>query len=239
MIRVCSGFSPTGRVQYGERFLSTFDRFWPKDIDLQVYVEKPFPMPRDACRDLWAIPGAKDFHMRHKRNLEAHGRKYRKGWKEKDRRKGYCFKFDAYKFWKQILIPQAAAEGMDDGEILIWLDGDVETIAPVSQLNVVDWLGEADLAYLNREPQHSEIGFWAVRIGPTVREFLADMAQTYTTDAVFDLDEWHSAFVWDHSRRKFDMTERHLCRKGRRGHVWPSTPLAPYMRHDKGMRKPR
>lgn len=239
MIRICSGFSPTGRVQYGERFLASFDANMPADIELQVYVEEPMKMPRDACRDLWSIEGAKAFHMEHADNLAAQGRQEVRGWKEKERQRGYSFRFDAYKFWKQILIPQAAAEGLEQGDILIWLDADVEVIARPSALDLHDILGKADVAYLNREPKHSEIGFWAVRISDQTREFLAEMARIYTSGEVFELPEWHSAYVWDVARRRFDFVEQSICRRGARGHVWPSTRLANWFRHDKGERKPK
>ena len=238
MIRVCSGFSPSGRIQYGERFLRSFDRYWPRDVELQVYVEEPMPMPRDAYRDLFSIPGAAEFHERHRDNLEAQGRAPLAAWKRKEHAARYSFRFDAYKFWKQILIPQAAAEGLDDGDILIWLDADVETIARISKLDIVDLMGDAEVAFLCREPKHSEIGFWAVRIGDKTRRFLADMAEYFTSDRVFELGEWHSAYVWDCARVPLNMREKSLCRRGAHGHVWPNTPLAKWMRHDKGRRKP-
>jgi len=241
MIRVCSGFSPSGRGQYGERFLASFDRFWPDSIELQVYVEEPTPMPRDAERSLWEIPGAREFHDRHADNPAAKGLVPQPRWKEKERRRGYSFRTDAYKFWKQILIPEAASIGMADGDLLVWLDGDVETIAPVPEDFVPKLIGTAEVCYLGRSRSHSEIGFWAVRLNPRTRRFLADIAQVYRSDLVFELPEWHSAFVWDFCRTSMvtPMIERNLCRPGACGHVWPSTALAAYTRHDKGPRKPR
>lgn len=89
----------------------------PSDVALEVYVEEHMEMPRQACRDLWAIPGAQEFHVKHADNGVAQGRVAMPKWKEKERRNGYSFRFDAYKFWKQILIPQAAASTMDDGDV--------------------------------------------------------------------------------------------------------------------------
>lgn len=239
MIRVCSGFSPSGRLQYGNRFLKTFDKHWPASVELQVWVEEPLPMPRDACRDLWAIPGAREFHERHRDNVAAHGRTQQPCWKDKERRLGYSFRSDAYKFWKQILIPQAAAEGLVDGDILVWIDADVETVRAVPEGFVEEQLGDADVCYLGRSQGHSEIGFWAIRIGQRTRRFLADIAESYTSDQVFLMREWHSAFVWDVVRTRSGLKEKNLVPPGLRGHVWPHTKLAQYTRHDKGWRKPR
>lgn len=237
MIRVCSGWNPDGSTQYGRRFLASFDRHWPKDVQLAVYVEKPETMPRDACRDLWSIPGA-DACRHHFANPLYQGRVPSKFWKPRDIAKGYSFRFDAAKFWKQILIPEDASLDMADGDILVWLDGDVETIRPIPADLIERQLGDADVCFLGREPKHSEIGFWAVRLSPEVRNFLAAIAETYFSKSVVHLDEWHSAFVWDHVRRLSGLRQRNLCGKGMTGHVFPRVEIGRYMRHDKGKRKP-
>lgn len=238
-IKVCSGFSPKGRISYGNRFLETFDRYWPKEIALEVYVEEPMDMPRGACRLLWDIPGAIEFNAAHKDNPDSCGRIPHRIWKDAERAKGYSFRHDAQKFFKQILIPGAAAEGLNSGDILVWLDADVVTFKPVPADFVPGLLGDADVAYLGRERSHSEIGFWAIRISDKTKAFLAAMAHYYTTGSVFDLPEWHSAYVWDQARAAMQLRERNLCRPGARGHVWPDTKLAAYTVHNKGPRKPQ
>jgi hypothetical protein len=236
-IRVCSGWSPSGRIQYGERFLKSFDRHWPATVELQVYVEEAMPMPRNACRLLWDIPGAEDFAARHATSRRANGKEPTDCWKARERMRGYSFKTDAFKFFKQILIPQAASDGLTEGDMLVWLDGDVETTASVPADLIPELLGGCEIAFLGRTDSHSEIGFWAVRINARTRAFLADIARVYTTDAFLELPQWHSAFVWDAVRLASGLKERNLCQPGARGHVWPVSPLAPYTRHDKGMRK--
>lgn len=241
MIRVCSGFNPSGRIAYGDRFLSSFDRYWPREVELRVYVEEMFAMPRAAGRLLWDIPGARETHAltdtKAYRGIKPVDQKRAK-WKPRDIANRYNFKFDAHKFWKQILIPQASAEGMADDDILIWLDGDVETIAPVPTELLDRAIGDDDVAFLGREPKHSEIGFWALRISPRGRQFLASIADMYVSGAFADLPEWHSAYVWDYVRRRSGLQERNLCPPGARGHVFPKSILGAYLRHDKGKRKP-
>jgi hypothetical protein len=113
----------------------------------------------------------------------------------------------------------------------------VETVAPIPEGFVEQLVGDADVCFLNRSRQHSEIGFWAVRLKPRTRQFLHEIAEVYRSDAFLDLPEWHSAFVWDHVRKQSGLVEQHLCRPGLTGHVWPHSPLAKFMRHDKGLRK--
>lgn len=237
MIRVCSGFSPAGRKLYGDRFLATFDRYWPAEIELRVYVEEQMAMPRDAMRILWSIRGATRCRKNYADPLYQ-GRVPTENWKQSAIAAGYNFRLDASKFWKQMLIPQAASLDMADGDILIWLDGDVESIKPVPSGLIESLVDKHDVAFFGRGAKHSEIGFWAVRLAPLTRDFLAEIADWYIDATVLALKEWHSAFVWDHCRRSLDLDGRNLCPPGAHGHVWPLTPLARYTRHDKGKRKP-
>lgn len=239
-IRVCTGWSPKGRLQYGDRFETSFDRWWPQSVELQVYVEKVYPMRRAAERSLWDCEGSSEFAQRHEDNLELSGMQPTANWKPKDHAKGYNFRFDALKFWKQILIPRQAAKGLAEGDILIWLDGDVEFTGPVDTKAINRMLDGFEVAFLNRGAKHSEIGFWAVRINYLTLQFLDDMAALYTSDEFLKLKEYHSAFIWDHARRmaRPPLLEWHLCAPGASGHVWPGTILAQWSRHDKGNRKP-
>lgn len=238
VIRVCTGWHPAGRAAYGDNFLASFDKWWPADVELQAYVEEPHPMPRDACRELWAIEGAREFVERHKDDKRVSGNEPTENWRRKDHRKGYSFRFDAMKFFKQIIIPQAAAEGLVDGDILIWMDGDVETTSRPA----VDWIREIhqkhDVSFLQRDGTHSEIGFWSLKISDQGRQFLSSLADCYLKDEFLELTEWHSAFVWDSVRRRYPFKEKHLAAAGRRGHVWPYSPLAAWSDHKKGKRKP-
>lgn len=239
-VRVCSGFSPSGRLQYGMKFLETFDRHWDDDVELRVYVEEQTKMPRGAQRILWDIPGAREFSHRHRSNLAAQGRVAQPCWKDREVQRGYSFRTDAYKFFKQILIPQAAAldePALEDGDILVWLDGDVETHRRVSAGFVERTLDGKSLAFIGRAPRHSEIGYWAIRLSAATRLFLHEIADWYTSDAVFSLPQWHSAFVWDKERTLHHFTENNLNPKNRQGHVWPLTVLAGCMDHKKGPRK--
>lgn len=235
MIRVCSGWSDSGAHQYGGIFLRTFDKYWPSDVELQVFTETPEKMPRDACMSLWDIPGARECEARYD-NPRDRGKYPTPAWKDNARAAGYNFKFDAFKFFRQLIIPQAASVGMDDGDILIWLDGDVETRQPVPQGFVENLIGDADVCFLGREPKHSEIGFWAVRISDVTRQFLADIADIYVSGAVLELKETHSAFAWDHCRKRLGIKERDLT-PGGKGHVFPKSALGSYLIHNKGARK--
>jgi hypothetical protein len=235
-IKVCSGFSQAGYVEYGTRFLETFDAHWPQTIALEVFTEAKVEMPRGSCRSLWECKGVGNFIDRHKRILAHNGREPNQFWRDKHRVRGYHYKFDAVKFCRQCFIPEKASEGMADGDILVWLDADVVTFNDIPKGFVEKLIGDADIAFLGRERFHTELGFWAVRINARTREFLFQFADIWRTDRVFSLPEWHSAFVFDHCRRKAGLNERNLTPKGS-GHVWFQSPLRHYTDHCKGERK--
>lgn len=236
MIRVCSGFSPSGYEQYGKRFLDTFHKFWPADVDLKVYTEQPVEMPRGHCRSLWDCGGVGDFIARHKDNLERNGRMPNKHWRPRHIKGGYNFRFDAVKFCRQCFIPRHAASDLVDGDVLVWLDADVVTLCTVPKDFIIDLMRGEEIAFLGRIGTHSEIGFWCVRINDRTRSFIDTFAETWASDEVFHLPEWHSAFVFDYCRKAANLRERHLTPNGR-GHVWMQSPLAKYTDHCKGERK--
>lgn len=245
---IATGWSPRGQLEYGNRF-EAGAHLWPKGVDLVAYVEDlpeggwvaspGAPMIR---RSLWDCPGQREFIARHAADLAANGRQFRPGmnWKQRDRAAGYSFRYDAVKFSRQCFIPEAAAADLPDGTILVWLDGDVVTHSPVPTGWIEGLLGDADGAYLGREPKHSEIGFWCVRLGPATREFLAQLAELFRADLIFGLKEWHSAYAWDHLRRAnaqlLPIVWRNLT-PGGHDHVWHQSPLARYTDHLKGPRK--
>lgn len=236
MIRVCSGFSPKGFHEYGKTFLAGFHRFWPASVDLAVYTEEPVEMPRGRCVPLASCDGVAEFIARHRGDPEKCGAKQNHLWKPRYHGRPYCFRFDAVKFSRQMFIPEHAAKDMADGDTLIWLDADVMSFAELPERFLELLVKDHDIAFLGRAGTHSEIGFWAVRLGPATRRFLMAIAERYRTDTVFELPEWHSAFVFDHCRSKAGLRERDLT-PGGRGHVWTLSPLAAWTDHIKGARK--
>ena len=236
MIRVCSGFGPSGYEEYGKRFLETFHKHWPKDVGLVVYTEAEVPMPRGECRSLWRCEGAAEFLYRHKDNEERTGRKPNALWKPRYIGKPYNFRMDAVKFFRQCMIPEDAGADLQENDFLVWLDGDVVTFNDLPKEIISLLLNDKDIVFLGRQGTHSEIGFWAVRINKRTREFLRLFADMWRSDRVFELTEWHSAFVFDYCRRRVVMSENNLTPNGR-GHVFAQCSLKRWMDHLKGQRK--
>lgn len=247
-ITVCTGWSPAGWLEYGRRFAETFARFWPREVELVVYGEEPVELPRGEFRPLDSIEGCIEFLRRHDNPIargltpspDAAGR-----WKASALAAGYNFRYDAWKFCRQGFIPYDAAcqlSVLDDPQLLLWLDGDVVTHAPIPMAFLGSLLPAGrELAYLGRGEKHSEIGFQLYRVdardrADRVGQMLSIFRDLYATDEVFRLREWHSAYVFDEARRRSGVIGHDLT-PGGSGHVWHQSPLRLYTDHLKGKRK--
>jgi hypothetical protein len=238
-MKVITGWSPSGWLQYGQKFLSSFERFWPVEVELRVYVEEFFEI-QESKRfieqvKLDAIPGCMDFINKYRGDKRANGELVQKNWKDSCKINGYNFKFDAWKFCRQGFIPYHAAQEMATG-VLCWLDGDVVTNRAVPTGFIEGLIPEhAAVAYLGRGPKHSEIGVQIYRV-PEAMPVLQDFSEFYRTETVFGLKEWHSAYVFDEARKMSDV-RTHDMTPGGSGNVWLQSPMAAYTEHLKGKRK--
>jgi len=250
MTTIVSGCHPAGYVEYGRNFLTSFAEFWPRDIALHFFMEDLAPLrdlpgtferrERVTFSSVFSCPGLQEFIDRHKNTPERCGRAPNERWKQRQFADGYNYRFDAVRFVKQLFYPESAAMRLQDGEILSWFDADVVTLKPVPAGFIEKLLGDADLVYLGREPKHTELGFWAVRLNPKTRHFLTALADEYRSDEVFSLPEWHSAYVFDTVRKTFFGTSHPKMKSltpGGRGHVWHQCALGDYSDHLKGGRK--
>lgn len=222
--------------RYGQAFADSFARFWPKDVDLVVVSDRQLPLKRGRVADLISIPGVTEFRHRWKNDLRACGKSPPAGMKKDET--GYSWRLDAVKWMPQAMAPLAVLGDMYDGDVLVWFDADVETIASVHMGWVTELLGDGDIACLQRGHTHSEIGFYAVRISTRTKAFLRRFAAFYATDDVFNMKQWHSAFVFDRALEADPgIKVTNLNPGGGKGHVWPGSLLAEKTVHRKGNRK--
>lgn len=222
--------------RYGKLFADSFAKFWPEQVELVVVADRQLPLKRGRCADLLSIPGVAEFRRQWGDDLAANGKRPWPGMKRDEN--GYAWRLDAVKWMPQALAPLAVIDGMHDGDILVWFDADVETIKPVPLGWVGELLGDGDVACLQRGRVHTEIGFYAVRVSNRTRAFLRKFAEFYTSDAVFDLKQWHSAFVFDRALEAIEgIKVTNVNVAGGKGHCWETSPLAELAIHRKGKRK--
>jgi hypothetical protein len=170
--------------EYGRAMATTFVRHWSEEIGLTVYTEGFSGKPNGRVRfvDLdqaapWLGP------WKAERTPDQRGMTPN----------GYRYRWDAVKFSHKIAAIGAAVSLPCD--VLIWLDADVVSHAPVT----IDWLdslfpADADVAWLDRERYYPECGFMMLR-WPAAGEMISDLVATYRTGAIFRLQQWHDSFV--------------------------------------------
>lgn len=231
-LTVMTGWSPTGYVEYGREFVRTFEKYWPDSVNLVVYGEAECPLPING--EFRPLPQAcREFIERHGPYAVKNGRVPTVGWKERDHKNGYSYRFDAVKFCRQGFIPLAAMDRCNT-EFLLWLDGDVVTHAKVDPRALCALLPRnKSIAYLGREPKHPDIAFQLYRTDAEGARFVASLHNAYAEDSVFDMKEWHSAYVWRQCLIACDTPAQNLTPTGH-GHVWFQSPLRAWMDHLKG-----
>jgi hypothetical protein len=219
-------------TSYGRAMAATFDRLWPPEIPLTVYAEgfQGETHGRIHFADLanaapWLEP------WKAARTLEQRGIKPDGS---------HTFKLDAVRFSHKIAAIGAAAEEQCD--VLIWMDADTVTHAPVT----VGWLeslfpSHTQIAWLDRERYYPECGFLMFRL-PEAAPVIAEILRMYQSGEIFALPQTHDSFVIQHVVDRFvargEIKVSSLSGEGRKyHHCAPNSLISHCVDHLKGKRK--
>jgi hypothetical protein len=214
--------------------VESFVRFWPRSVHLEVYAEGFVP-DQDAgfgWQDLaaaapWLAPWIAAHDQPRHRGVMAGGR--------------YNHRLDAIKFAHKVAALGAAARELDC-EVLIWLDCDTLTHAPVT----LEWLDRllpatADIAWLDRPESYPECGFVMYRrpLGTLMIEQLVDL---YASGDLFELPETHDSYALKHvvERAVGEVRVHSLTNMGVKYpgvHPWLQSELSTRMDHAKGLKR--
>ena len=246
---VITTFNQQGLDKYGQRCISTFEQFWPAEVDLVVYTEKCTPRitkPNVKCIDLIAnSKHCKRFIKRHKDNPEANGGigpHNERIWKPNKH-----FKWQGLRFSYKVFSIYHAMQNIDT-EWVIWLDADTLTHSTVT-MDFLDSVSPKDcvVTHLGRgDRYHSECGWVGYnKTNPMCSDFVEDFASMYKNDTMFDYPEWHDSYLFDVQRKlyrdnrgaQFHNLNPDPDLKGLAGHPFVNSELGKYMDHMKGERK--
>jgi hypothetical protein len=88
-------------------------------------------------------------------------------------------------------------EGPKSFQQLVWLDADVLAKATVGEEDIKGWLGNANLAWLDRAAPwgHGETGFIVSDTTDNSLDLFLNQANMYGSGQLFYFNEWHDAFV--------------------------------------------
>lgn len=234
---VVTSFSAKGYEEYGKAFLQGWLWFWATSgAELLVCHEGAIHDGPWHMVDLREYGPLRDFIGRNASPLTT-GRSPTKGWRTKELKAGYSYRFDAVKFSHKVFAQHYASNAFDHDRLL-WFDGDVRTLANVTPevLDLILPLGY-DTSRLARERKHTETGVVGYR-GIAGRFIIARMASYYTSGRIFDLPEWHDCAVYDEvCHRDREELRVHDIVRTVHGHPLTVSPLNPWFDHLKGARK--
>lgn len=241
---VCTLMYGTAYERYGKRFIETFDANWNIDIPLHIVTDHSLENHKDHKQHmLYNNPDFSHFMAKFSQNKSAQGLGHEV---YKVDQNGVSWRHNAVKWAPQAFAANMVASGlwggMQKGDVLIVLDADVYTKGPVDQAWLNRVIGNADVTYLGRQNQHSEIGWYSLKIGNATKNMLDHFAQVYYSGDFLKYEQSHSAYMFDVSlsraMRMFpELRVRNLNTENLRGHVWPYTVLDEKLVHLKGKRK--
>ena len=231
-----------GSELYGRRMAKTFAMYWP-GINLHVYTEGfelggPLPRPHQHELPEWQ----REFKRRWANDPMANGR----GGESK-----YDLLHDAVRFSHKVGAVVDAAETMMGfnaclaplADVLIWLDADVVTHAPVTREFleglVPDWPSKA-IAWLNRVKKYPECGFVMFNLHhPMLPGLLTTWKSFYTIDRFKELGGgWTDCHTLQAAVSEVAAPWASLSgRYTNVGHPFINGPLGAVMDHLKGDRK--
>jgi hypothetical protein len=232
-VEVVTTMNGFGWQETGARMVHSFLERWPSDARLTLYAED-FEPARTIGLNVRKLPEWHiEFKRRHKGNSWAHGQTVTR----------YDFRQDAVKFSHKVAALTDAGLQNDNG-ILIWLDADTFTHAPVTH----EWLKglfpePSYVAWLDRHNCYPECGFIMFRCGHKAHQkAMQDYQDLYVTDRVFKLPETHDSFVFQRLIEGMVTAgdiEPPVSLSGDKGwsHPFVNGPLGACMDHMKGDRK--
>lgn len=124
---------------------------------------------------------------------------------------------------------------------VIWLDADVVQTHTMTPDQIMMLMPGADhvATFLNRQPwKYAETGWIAYNLAhPGTRPFINALEEIYLSRRIFDLPEWHDAYVWDHVRQATETPMRNILHTTRTDDPFGHSDLAGFFQHHKGPRK--
>ena len=241
---VVTTFNNKGFNICAKEMLMSFDKFWTKDIPLNVYCEDmDLPKIKTSDRVLFS-----SFNEEVKKWYKFQSKFFLRELNKPDNSINSFYKYSAIKFAHKIYAIEKQLE-KNISEYLIWLDSDVITFKKVNS-SFIDTLIDKNsyLTYLGREHInfHSEAGFLIFNTKNKFHKiFWQRMMEMYDEGKLFDQNEWHDSYIFDvvrlelekKSLKNINITSMGLNSTQDQLNVFDNSVLGKFMNHFKGNRK--
>jgi len=241
---VVTTFNNKGFDICAKEMLISFDKFWSKDIALNVYYEDMnLPEIKTSNRIFFS-----SFNEEVKKWYKFQSNFFFRELNKPDNSINSFYKYSAIKFAHKIYAIEKQLE-KNVSEYLIWLDSDVITIKKIEN-SFINTLVENDsyLTFLGREHInfHSEAGFLIFNTKNKFHKiFWERMMEMYDQGKLFDQNEWHDSYIFDvvrlelekKSLKNINISLMGLSKTQDQLNVFDNSVLGEFMNHFKGSRK--
>jgi len=247
---VVTTYNQQGLTKYAQRFINTFDKNMPREVDLLLYNERAKPtLPINTKRIIRSLDA--------ERELRSTLVEFKKRWKDDPKANGLgpdkrrldhkkAFKWDAIRFSHKVYAIFDAVK-KTDADVLIWMDADSVVHSPMS-FDFLDKFVPEDkfLCYAGRKNKYTECGWYSMNLKhPHADKFFNEFQRMYddADNGIFKLKEWHDSYVFD-VVKNWHTQEWGVVNKDfssglieREGHPIINSELGAYIDHLKGDRK--
>jgi hypothetical protein len=241
---VVTTFNNKGFDACAKEMLLSFDKFWSKDIALNVYYEDMnLPEIKTSNRIFFS-----SFNEEVKKWYKFQSNFFFRELNKPDNSINSFYKYSAIKFAHKIYAIEKQLE-KNVSEYLIWLDSDVITIKKIEN-SFINTLVKNDsyLTFLGREHInfHSEAGFLIFNTKNKFHKiFWERMMEMYDQGKLFDQNEWHDSYIFDvvrlelekKSLKNINISLMGLSKTQDQLNVFDNSVLGEFMNHFKGSRK--
>jgi hypothetical protein len=240
---VVTTFNKKGFDAFGKEMIISFDKFWSKDIALNVYYEDMnLPDIETSNRIFFS-----SFNEEVKKWYKFQSNFFLRELNKPDSPINSFYKYSAIKFAHKIYAIEKQLE-KNFSEYLIWLDSDVITFKKIEN-SFIDTLVDNNsyLTFLGREHVnfHSEAGFLIFNTKNKFHKiFWKRMMEMYDQGKLFDQNEWHDSYILDVVRlelEKKSLKNINISLMGLRWvdplNIFDNSVLGEFMNHFKGKRK--
>lgn len=230
---VVTSFTPTGYDEYAKNFLLTHERWWCKEsIKLVLYTHNQ-KVDGHKRVDLPSTEPAKSFLDRHKNNKTIQGLVELPGWTATDKKLGYSFRYDAYKFARKVFALAHCARSLPKNTKLFWIDADVITHKPVDASLFHRCLpDDVSMCCLQNIGDLTEVSFVGYNLYKSeARDFLAEFEGIYSQDRFTGYPYWDDGHIFDYMVAHRRPNLKFL---GYKAHPFEASILGNYMEHLRG-----
>ena len=236
VVHAAATFHAEGYERFGQEFMESFRRHWPKETKLWIFAEgcNPAGCDRIIVRDLHEdATDLVEFKQRHANNPGARG----------IFGETYQYMLDSVR-WSHRIFALREAALRSDADILVNIDADIVCFRDMPMEFLATLMpSDADIGFMPRKNMYSECSFVLYNLrNPLVRKFITDHTDYYTHDRIFQLVRWTDCHAFDAmvaAHRMAGSLKFYNLNEGVPDSMHPfvNGPLGSYMDHLKGGRK--